>query len=94
MPNQGKGIAQGTPARPGPKPAEEIITPRQISDALAFLGWSQRELARQSGMSHTSVKGYVMGKYPAPQKIVSSLLGAVTERMNPVLPDSLKELIG
>ena len=38
------------------------MTPTDLSAALAALGWSQRELARQLGVAESSVRQWLTGK--------------------------------
>ena len=38
------------------------MTPADLSAALAALGWSQRELARQLGVAESSVRQWLTGK--------------------------------
>ena len=38
------------------------MTPTDLSAALAALGWSQRELARQLGVAESSVRQWMTGK--------------------------------
>jgi transcriptional regulator with XRE-family HTH domain len=50
------------------------MTPAQrLRAALAALGWSQRELARQLAQDERTVRRWAAGEYPCPEPVLAWL---------------------
>jgi len=45
---------------------DRALSPAQFTEALAALGWSQRDFARRSGLSANAVNAWATGKSACP----------------------------
>jgi transcriptional regulator with XRE-family HTH domain len=45
----------------------------ELRDALATIGWSQRELARRTGVSESRVRRWARGTIPVPEAVADWL---------------------
>ena len=55
------------------------MTPAELRDALARIGWSGRELARRAGVAEGTVRHWASGKYPVPPDVALRLTALATE---------------
>lgn len=44
----------------------DTLSPEQLADALARLGWKQTDFARRTGVTAAAVSAWATGKAPAP----------------------------
>ena len=55
------------------------ITPADLRDALARIGWSGRELARRANVADGTVRNWASGKYPIPPDLALRLTALAAE---------------
>ena len=55
------------------------MTPAELRDALARIGWSGRELARRANVADGTVRNWASGKYPIPPDVAQRLTALAAE---------------
>lgn len=56
----------------------DILTPAQLGEALAALGWKQTDFARRTGVTPATVNAWANGRAPAPPW-ATAYLGAMLD---------------